>query len=219
MLAVLRKVEDTGHRADPQGDLAAGKGAIWQARHAERDDAGRSAFRAAGLELSDRSDRPERDVEHVNRLPSVPRPLPFDPDLQDGASILGGHRVGRPRRALDVLIRTEPCVPRIPLGGERRGDAQRGPDRRDADEDGEDPALVSAAIEVVVEAQMASTTMLQKKLKLGYARASRLVDKLEAKGIVGPPEGSKPRKVLMSHAQYQEYMAASPGERTFGGEG
>ena len=72
--------------------------------------------------------------------------------------------------------------------------------------DEEDP-LFDSAVEVVVNAQMASTTMLQKKLKLGYARASRIVDLLEEKGIVGPPEGSKPRKVLISPAQWQEYCA------------
>ena len=76
-------------------------------------------------------------------------------------------------------------------------------------EDGgeEDDPMLEAAIEVVVNAQLASTTMLQKKLKLGYARASRLVDLLEARGVVGPPEGAKPRKVLMSHTQWQEYNA------------
>jgi S-DNA-T family DNA segregation ATPase FtsK/SpoIIIE len=84
-------------------------------------------------------------------------------------------------------------------------------------EEESDPMLDSA-IEVVVNAQMASTTMLQKKLKLGYARASRVVDLLEARGIVGPPEGAKPRKVLMSHAQYQEYMAVAPEKRGSFGE-
>jgi len=74
--------------------------------------------------------------------------------------------------------------------------------------DESDPMLPKA-IEVVVAAQLASTTMLQKKLSLGYARASRLIDLLEEKGIVGPPEGSKPRKVLISHAQWQEYSAGS----------
>lgn len=85
------------------------------------------------------------------------------------------------------------------------------------DGDDDDPML-DAAIEVVVNAQMASTTMLQKKLKLGYARASRVVDLLEAKGIVGPPEGSKPRKVLMSHAQWQEWLAQGKGQISMSNE-
>jgi len=76
-----------------------------------------------------------------------------------------------------------------------------------SDDSGETDPMLDAAIEVVVNAGMASTTMLQKKLKLGYARASRVVDLLEERGIVGPPEGSKPRKVLMSPAQWQEYLA------------
>jgi len=88
-----------------------------------------------------------------------------------------------------------------------------------SDEEGSnDDVRLNDAIGVVVNAQMASTTMLQKKLELGYARASRIIDQLEEKGIVGPPEGAKPRKVLMSHAQWQEYMAMAPDKRSFGGE-
>ena len=67
--------------------------------------------------------------------------------------------------------------------------------------------MLSKAIEVVVEAQMASTTLLQRKLRLGYARAARLVDTLEERGIVGPFEGSKPRKVLMTKQQWMEMNA------------
>ena len=90
--------------------------------------------------------------------------------------------------------------------GKKKGGTEPG---ESADES--DPMLPKA-VEVVVAAQLASTTMLQKKLSLGYARASRLIDLLEEKGIVGPPEGSKPRKVLISHAQWQEYLAAGAGE-------
>ena len=64
--------------------------------------------------------------------------------------------------------------------------------------------LIDAAAEVVVETGMASVSMLQRRLKLGYARAARLVDQLEEKGIVGPFEGSKPRQVLITKEQWQE---------------
>ena len=82
-----------------------------------------------------------------------------------------------------------------------------------SDGDGDEDPMFDSAAEVVINAGMASTTMLQKKLKLGYARASRLVDMLEDRGIVGPPEGSKPRKVLISPAQWQEYQAQGSGTR------
>ncbi len=65
------------------------------------------------------------------------------------------------------------------------------------------------AIEVVVEAGMASTTLLQRKLSLGYARAARLIDELEERKIVGPFEGSKPRKVLITKQQWMEMCALS----------
>ena len=51
---------------------------------------------------------------------------------------------------------------------------------------------------------MASVSMLQRRLKLGYSRAARLVDQMEEKGVVGPFEGSKPRQVLITKEQWQE---------------
>ena len=77
------------------------------------------------------------------------------------------------------------------------------------EDDSEVDPMLASAIEVVVEAQMASTTLLQKKLKLGYARASRMIDELEERGIVGPFQGSKPRNVLLTKQQYLEMMALS----------
>ena len=69
-----------------------------------------------------------------------------------------------------------------------------------------DPML-EEAIKGVVESGMASTSLLQRKLKLGYARAARIVDEMEERGIVGPYEGSKPRKVLITKDQLFERMA------------
>ena len=65
------------------------------------------------------------------------------------------------------------------------------------------------AIKVVVENGMASTSLLQRKLKLGYARAARIVDEMEQRGVVGPYEGSKPRKVLITKEQLMESEASS----------
>ncbi|MDE7105047.1 MAG: DNA translocase FtsK [Ruminococcus sp.] len=70
---------------------------------------------------------------------------------------------------------------------------------------GSDEDYVIRGAEVAVNAGQLSTTMLQKKLKLGYARASRIMDELEERGIISSPEGSKPRKVLMSKMQFDEW--------------
>ena len=69
---------------------------------------------------------------------------------------------------------------------------------------GEGDEMLPQAIEVVVEAGMASTSLLQRRLRLGYARAGRIIDELEQRGIVGPHEGSKPRQVLITRQQWLE---------------
>ena len=70
--------------------------------------------------------------------------------------------------------------------------------------DDEFDELLPAAIEVVLEMGQASVSMLQRRLKLGYGRAARLVDQMEEKGVVGPFEGSKPRQLLITKEQWQE---------------
>lgn len=74
--------------------------------------------------------------------------------------------------------------------------------------------MLDEAIKVVVENGMASTSLLQRKLKLGYARAARIVDEMEQRGVVGPYEGSKPRKVLISKEQLLEREAAGEVNET-----
>ncbi len=108
---------------------------------------------------------------------------------------------------------------------ERQAVMEKKKSAADDDDDGVSEGgdeMLPKAIEVVVENQMASTTLLQRKLKLGYARAARLMDALEEKGIVGPFEGSKPRKVLISKQQWMEMNAlanASPvREKPYGEE-
>ncbi len=76
-------------------------------------------------------------------------------------------------------------------------------DHQSADESDADD-LLPQAIEIVVELGQASASLLQRKLKVGYSRAGRLIDQLEERGIIGPHEGSKPRRVLMSRSEFQE---------------
>lgn len=71
-------------------------------------------------------------------------------------------------------------------------------------EPGSDEDILERAIEVVVEAGQASTSSLQRRLKLGYARAARMMDELEQMGVIGSYEGAKPRKVLMTKEQLAE---------------
>lgn len=88
---------------------------------------------------------------------------------------------------------------------ERQAVAEKSAKDEDAAEDF-DP-MINQAIEVVIDAGQASTSLLQRRLKLGYARAARIVDQMEQKGIVGPYEGSKPRQVLLSKAEFLEMQA------------
>ncbi|EXX92097.1 DNA translocase FtsK, partial [Paenibacillus darwinianus] len=63
--------------------------------------------------------------------------------------------------------------------------------------------LFDQAVQIVVEAKQASVSLLQRRMRVGYTRAARLIDQMEARGVVGPYEGSKPREVLMSLDQFQ----------------
>ena len=67
------------------------------------------------------------------------------------------------------------------------------------------------AIDVVVETGQASTSFIQRRFKVGYARAGRIIDQMEARGIISGYQGSKPREVLMSKERWQE-LKMSPSE-------
>lgn len=79
----------------------------------------------------------------------------------------------------------------------------------DNEEDEDLDELFDRAVEIVLEAKQASVSLLQRRMKIGYTRAARLVDQMEAKGIVGPYEGSKPREVLLTAEQYQSGRISS----------
>ena len=68
----------------------------------------------------------------------------------------------------------------------------------------------SQAVDLILEKEKASVSMLQRQFRIGYNRAARLMDDLEKQGIVGPEEGSKPRKVLITKSEWEKRRAQFP---------
>ena len=113
------------------------------------------------------------------------------------------RRQGEPELREELLEEVEPAEP------EKGSEDEFDPD--------EDP-LLSDAIRLVAEMQTASTSMLQRRLRLGYTRAGRLIDMLERRGVISGYEGSKPRQVLIGESDVPRVLAmlAAPGEQTPG---
>lgn len=84
-----------------------------------------------------------------------------------------------------------------------------------SDEELEGDEMLPAAVDVILETGQASVSMLQRRLKLGYARAARIVDEMEEKGIVGPFQGSKPRAILITKEQWQARKSGQQEQMDF----
>ena len=103
----------------------------------------------------------------------------------------------------EVMAKIEESVQEKEKGGAKGAAAEP------SDDEGDE--LLPAAVDVVLETGQASVSMLQRRLKLGYSRAARLVDQMEERGIVGPFEGSKPRQLLITREKWQEMqMGGAP---------
>ena len=96
-------------------------------------------------------------------------------------------------------------------GNSKSGAAETEPNNEELDGD----EMLPAAVDVILETGQASVSMLQRRLKLGYARAARIVDEMEEKGIVGPFQGSKPRAILITKEQWQAMRGGQTEQMDF----
>lgn len=188
--------------------------------------------RAAGMHLVIATQRPSVDVITGVIKANIPSRISFAVssqvdsrtilDMAGAEKLLGRgdmliHPVGRqkPVRAQGANI-TDAEVEKVVEFVKAQGDASYNDDIIEeingdipADNNGVDnDELLPRAIELVVDAGQASVSLIQRKFKVGYARAARIVDQMEARGIVGGFEGSKPRQILISKQQWREMQMA-----------
>jgi S-DNA-T family DNA segregation ATPase FtsK/SpoIIIE len=186
--------------------------------------------RAVGIHLVIATQRPSVDVITGVIKANIPSRLAFSVstladsrvilDQQGAEKLIGkgdmlmlGASSGRPERVQGAWV-DEDCVRKVVAQWRRQavqpqyvegiqGDGSAsGGSRRSDDDEGDE--LLDEAMELVVTSGLGSTSMLQRKLRVGFARAGRLMDLLERRGVVGPSEGSKARAVLMTAEELED---------------
>ncbi len=213
MMISPQEVEDARH--PPRPEVARGRDPP-RARDAaavrgrdHRDDQGERAEpdRLRGLQ----PDRLARDSRPGRRREP---PRPGRHALQAARHLAPPARPGRVRERGGDRARRR-AVPRAARAGARR-DAARGArgrswtrtDGGDGEFDPDEDPLLERAIEIVVQTQTASVSLIQRRLRVGYTRAGRLIDMLERRGIISGFEGSKPRRVLVGEAELERVHAS-----------
>ncbi|EFM13122.1 cell division protein FtsK/SpoIIIE [Paenibacillus curdlanolyticus YK9] len=176
--------------------------------------------RAAGIHLIIATQRPSVDVITGVIKANIPSRIAFGVSSQvDSRTILdmaGAEKLlgrgdmlflpvgmSKPIRVQGAFL-SDPEVEAVVAHARSQGEAEYKPELvPEIDESSNDPdeivdELFDQAVQIVVEAKQASVSLLQRRMRVGYTRAARLIDQMEARGVVGPYEGSKPREVLIS---------------------
>ncbi|KAA9006449.1 DNA translocase FtsK [Paenibacillus spiritus] len=187
--------------------------------------------RAAGIHLIIATQRPSVDVITGVIKANIPSRIAFGVSSQvDSRTILdmaGAEKLlgrgdmlfmpmgsSKPIRVQGAFMsdgEVEAIVQYVSSQGEAQYDESLVPE---VDESGDSPdepqdELYDQAVQIVLEAKQASVSLLQRRMRVGYTRAARLIDSMEARGVIGPYEGSKPREVLVSLEQYQQSRISS----------
>ncbi len=130
-----------------------------------------------------------------------------DKEVEDVATYIKEHYMTN----YDQSVMEEIEKKAVQTGNAKGSAADPEPNAEELDGD----EMLPQAVDVILETGQASVSMLQRRLKLGYARAARIVDEMEEKGIVGPFQGSKPRAILITKAQWEAMRSGKPEQMDF----
>ncbi|QUL52575.1 DNA translocase FtsK 4TM domain-containing protein [Paenibacillus tritici] len=187
--------------------------------------------RAAGIHLIIATQRPSVDVITGLIKANIPSRIAFGVssnvdsrtilDMPGAEKLLGRGDMlflpmgaSKPIRVQGAFMsdqEVETIVQYVSSQGEANYDESLVPEVDDTLTEDQEPQdeLYEQAVQIVLEAKQASVSLLQRRMRVGYTRAARLIDSMEARGVIGPYEGSKPREVLMSLEQYQHSRLSS----------